>query len=147
MNVLSKTTPPEPIVMEKYLPQIDKDLVDYYNTLITHITGKENVYKNELINSVVSYYYANESKFNCSRAVRLPHFESKTKSIITLSLDGANARMFKFYCDSNNRSGKQEAEYILTVFLLTIKRNKVDALVFTEDYQLKMYKKKRIFFL
>lgn len=145
MSTNTKNSPEEQDAMDKHLPQIDKELVNYYSSLIIEMPGNEFHYKNDLMNAIMAFYFSNKTKFSCVPVVLKQHFTSATKSIITLTINEVNSQLFNFFCTANNRSKKQEAEYILTCFLLTLKNKNVDEIFFSDTEGLKFYKKGRVF--
>lgn len=131
--------------MDKHLPQIDKELVNYYLSLILETPGNEFHYKNDLMNGIMDFYFTNKNKFSCVPLELKQHFTSSNKSIITLTINEINSQLFNFFCAANNRSKKQEAEFILTCVLLTLKFKGIDEIYYSESEGLTFYKKGRVF--
>ncbi len=145
MNTNTKVVQEEQDPMDKYLPQIDKELVEFYTSITKDIPGTTSHWKNELMNAIMSFYFTNKTKFACVPVVLRQHFLSPSKSTITVTVNEVNGQLFNFFCESNNRSKKQEAEYIITCFLVTLKNKNVDEIYFSEDEGLMFYKKSRSF--
>lgn len=131
--------------MEKTHADINKDLVNYYSSLIKEYSGGELQYKNLLMNGIITFYMSNKVKFLTAPLLLKQHFTSPDKSILTLKLNPVNTDLFTFFCLANNRSKKQEAEYMLTCFFITLMNKNIDEIYFTEDEVLKFYKKGRVF--
>jgi hypothetical protein len=131
------------IEMKKLLPAIDVKLVSYYASLTSEV--RDNDYKNNLMNLILLFYFSNKTIFRAAPLELKYSFSSAKKSIITVSLDDTNSKLFEFCYLSNNRTKKTEAEFILTSILLTFKYNRIDEIIVTDEGELKFYNKKRLF--
>lgn len=133
-----------PQVMVKYYPQIDKSLVAYYHSINRFSFGNEQHYKKMLINSMLHYYFCHYKKLFCKEEALLNAFTADEKGVITLSVDDENIESFNLFSQQHNRSGKQEAEYILTLLLLVFKQHQVDG-ISTGKNGLKLFKSNKTF--